>query len=330
MIMIPLPFLIAAISMVIFFREWTGKGESQRMHWFLWFLLVLAFQEILIGVRFGYGMDWLRQIQPITAATLPPLAYFSFARPPAKPGILLVAIPVALTLLLILLLPDFLDSFLAANNLVFAILLARLGMRGTDALGWVKIGHSRQVLTLLWLVCAVLIVSGITDLAISYDFLKTDGSNTSNIAGSASLAGILIAATISGLIFWRNRNAKSATHAAQNPEDAEIFARLEALVRKENLFLDADINLNRIARRMVLPVRDVSRAVNSQTGQNVSQYINMLRVKEACQLLKNSDMQVTQIIYAAGFNTKSNFNREFMRVEGMAPSEWRKGAQDQQ
>ena len=102
-----------------------------------------------------------------------------------------------------------------------------------------------------------------------------------------------------------------------------VFERLEKLISTEKLYLDADINLNRIARRMVLPVRDVSRAVNSQTGQNVSQYINMLRVKEACRLLKDTDLQITQIIYAAGFNTKSNFNREFMRVEGMSPSDWR-------
>ena len=75
---------------------------------------------------------------------------------------------------------------------------------------------------------------------------------------------------------------------------------------------------------MIQPrVRDVSRAIDSQTEQNVSQYINIQRVKEACQLLKDTNMQVTQIIYAAGFNTKSNFNREFARIESMSPSEWR-------
>jgi len=328
MIMIPLPFVFAAISLIVFFREILSNGEGERKHWFLWFLFALAFQEILIGVRFGYGLDWLRQIQPVTAATLPPLAYFSFARPAYKTGILMATVPVALVLLSISVLPDLLDGFLAINNLLFAILLARLGVRGTDALGWLKIDHSRQIFILLWLVCVVLIVSGITDMAISYDFFKTNGSNTSSIAGTASLIGIVIAAAISGLILWRNRHVKNTTPVPANPEDKAVFERLEKLIRKEKLYLDADINLNRIARRMVLPVRDVSRAVNSQAGQNVSQYINMLKVKESCRLLKETDMQVTQIIYAAGFNTKSNFNREFMRVEGMSPSDWRNRAEN--
>ena len=323
MIMIPLPFVFAAISLIVFFRELLSNREGERKHWFLWFLAALTFQEILIGVRFGYGLDWLREIQPVTAATLPPLAYFSFSRPTDKTGILMTTIPVALALLSISILPDLLDGFLAVNNLLFAILLARLGMKGSDALGWVKIDHSRQVLTLLWLVCAVLVVSGITDLAISYDFFKTDGKNTSSIAGSASLIGIVIAAAIGGLIVWRNLSVAKPALQADSLKEMEVFARLEKLVRKEKLYLDADINLNRIARRMVLPVRDVSRAVNSQTRQNVSQFINMLRVKESCRLLKDTDMQVTQIIYAAGFNTKSNFNREFVRVEGMPPTEWR-------
>ena len=54
-----------------------------------------------------------------------------------------------------------------------------------------------------------------------------------------------------------------------------------------------------------------------------SQYINRLRVQEACRLLAGSDMSVTQVIYAAGFNTKSNFNREFTRNTGQTPSAWR-------
>jgi AraC-like DNA-binding protein len=56
---------------------------------------------------------------------------------------------------------------------------------------------------------------------------------------------------------------------------------------------------------------------------NVSQFINEARVGEACRLLRETDLQITQIIYASGFNTKSNFNREFVRVTSSTPSEWR-------
>lgn len=35
-------------------------------------------------------------------------------------------------------------------------------------------------------------------------------------------------------------------------------------------------------------------------------------------------MTITEAMNEAGFSTKSNFNREFKRVTGLSPSEWRK------
>jgi len=40
------------------------------------------------------------------------------------------------------------------------------------------------------------------------------------------------------------------------------------------MFTDPDLNLNRIARRLTLPARDVSRPINEKTGQNLSQYVD--------------------------------------------------------
>ena len=40
-------------------------------------------------------------------------------------------------------------------------------------------------------------------------------------------------------------------------------------------------------------------------------------------MLADPKASITETIYASGFNTKSNFNREFARVTGKTPSEWR-------
>ncbi|WP_377845214.1 helix-turn-helix domain-containing protein [Bosea sp. UC22_33] len=58
------------------------------------------------------------------------------------------------------------------------------------------------------------------------------------------------------------------------------------------------------------------------TGKNVSQYINDFRVAEACRLLP-AKRSVTMAMLEAGFQTKSNFNREFRRVTGLSPAAWR-------
>ena len=327
MIMIPLPFFIAAAALFVFYREWDSNGSHKRNFWFLYFLAALAIQETLIGARFGYGYEWLGRIQPVTAAMLPPLAYLSFRRPTFSPKTLLNVLPVIISIILLNFQLDLLDPFLAANNLVYATALVSLAFSGSDALSWVEFHRIRLVRGLLWLVCFVLIISGLTDAIIAYDFWATRGSNTSNIAGLGSLLGIIITIAVIMLVkSWNSRKARSA-QASNNTAEKTVFAQLEKLLQQERLFVDPDINLNRIARRLSLPVRDVSRAINGQTGQNVSQYINRLRIEEACRLLTETDLQITQIVFASGFNTKSNFNREFARVTNKTPSEWRSGHQ---
>ena len=322
MLMIPLPFVVALAAAVFLVREWLIDDSGQRRGWFVAFLALLVFQEVLIGLRFGYGVEWLREIQPLTAALLPPLAYLGFRRPPMTPAVTFHLLPLALIVVVLVVFRDFLDTVLAFNHLFYLIALARMGWQGSDALDWVEIRRVNAVLLLLWLVCGVLVISGLADAVIAYDFWTTSGANTSRIVGWLSAIVFVLAAI--GFIAYRLLRWDIKPVAAGDPaRDSEIFGRLSSLMESEKLFMDPDINLSRIARRLTLPARDVSRAVNAQTGSNVSQYVNRLRIEEACRQLSETDMPITQIVFASGFNTKSNFNREFGRVKNVTPSEWR-------
>ncbi|MFN3832416.1 MAG: helix-turn-helix domain-containing protein [Allorhizobium sp.] len=115
---------------------------------------------------------------------------------------------------------------------------------------------------------------------------------------------------------------------AATDDHYRLAADLDRLMREKRLWADADLNLARLARRMGVPARAVSEAVNRVHGVSVSHYVNNHRISEACRLLTETDMPVTRILFEAGFMTKSNFNREFLRVTGESPSDWRR-AQDQ-
>jgi len=318
MLMIPLPFVIALFAGIFLLRELLNAENGQRNPWFAAFFSLFVFQEMLIGLRFGYGLDGLRLVQPFSASLIPGLAYLGFRRPRWDPILAVHLLPLLAVVVTLFMLHDILDVVLAATNIFYAVALIRLGLRGSDALGWVEIHRTKAVLMLLWFVSGVLIVSGITDAAIVYDFMKTSGANTASIAGWATAAGLVL--TAAGFAVFRLLSTKNRQADAHNPD---VFEKLNALMHQEKLHLDPDINLNRIARRMVLPAREVSRAVNGSTGANVSQYINKLRIEEACRLLKDTEIPVTQIVFAAGFNIKSNFNREFSRNIGQSPREWR-------
>lgn len=320
MIMIPLPYCLAALCLAVLAR--VGAVPSPRRSWAMAFLALLAFQEILVGTRFGYGWDELKLIQPFTAALLPPAAYLAFRRPELTPRVAIHLVPFVAVCVSLGLFIGALDGVLAFANLFYAILLIGLGLRGSDGLPWANLAYVRLVVGLLWLVVLVLFVSGLTDSLIAYDFWRTNGQNTQSIAGVASVLGFVI---ICGIVvlryFWALRGTP------EKPVDQalnKVFAKVQNVMAAERLFVDPDINLSRIARRVHLPARDVSKAINRATGQNVSQFVNDLRIEEACRLLGDTGHQITEVVFLSGFNTKSNFNREFLRLKGMPPSQWRK------
>ena len=108
-------------------------------------------------------------------------------------------------------------------------------------------------------------------------------------------------------------------------EDQDIVQKLEAVLRRDTLYLDPELSILRLARRLHLPEKRISAAVNRATGGNVSRFINGWRIEHACGLM-GAGQGVTEAMLGSGFNTKSNFNREFVRVTQLSPSEWMKRA----
>ncbi|WP_102222648.1 AraC family transcriptional regulator [Acidimangrovimonas sediminis] len=67
-----------------------------------------------------------------------------------------------------------------------------------------------------------------------------------------------------------------------------------------------------------------SRAFKRHTGSTLVRYKNQLRVDLACQmLLTQPDAKVAEICYDVGFSNLSNFNRHFLKLKGMSPTQFR-------
>jgi AraC-like DNA-binding protein len=69
-----------------------------------------------------------------------------------------------------------------------------------------------------------------------------------------------------------------------------------------------------------------SRFFRRATGNNYTDFVNRIRVNQACQLLMGTDRQVTHICYEVGFNNVANFNRRFLEIKGVTPSAYRRQA----
>lgn len=63
---------------------------------------------------------------------------------------------------------------------------------------------------------------------------------------------------------------------------------------------------------------------SSYMGMGPMEYLNMVRVRAACDLLKRTDDFVSDIANKCGFTTFSTFIRNFKKIMGVSPNEWRK------
>ncbi len=87
----------------------------------------------------------------------------------------------------------------------------------------------------------------------------------------------------------------------------------------------ADIRLEDVAKRLNMTPTSLCRYFKIQAGKTLVEFINEIRIKYACRLLKNSEERIIQICFESGFNNLSNFNRQFRKIMNCGPAEYRKG-----
>jgi AraC-like DNA-binding protein len=60
-----------------------------------------------------------------------------------------------------------------------------------------------------------------------------------------------------------------------------------------------------------------------QTGCSPREYLHLLRIHRACQLLRSSTLSVKEIATRLGYQDPFHFSRQFKAFQGVSPSEYR-------
>jgi len=192
----------------------------------------------------------------------------------------------------------------------------------------------------------MLIISAVIDGAIGIDFAFYDGAHALNIITIGYfiilpfLSGTVVVLSLSMVPESSDEETKEEykaelTEKAKAPSSSvltekeinNIVSKIDSLITAKEVFLDPDLTLDRLARKAGIPARQISISINQVYGRNVSQVINEYRIERAKQLLISTDKPITQIYFDSGFQTKSNFNREFTRVTEQTPSAFRRSQQ---
>ena len=87
-----------------------------------------------------------------------------------------------------------------------------------------------------------------------------------------------------------------------------------------------ELTLGTLEEELHLSKYYISHLFGSKIGTGFNDYINALRVSEACRYLRRTNKSITEISTLVGFGTLRTFNRAFVKQVGMSPSEYRKTA----
>ena len=102
--------------------------------------------------------------------------------------------------------------------------------------------------------------------------------------------------------------------------------RINAIVDRITDNVSAPLSATELAAEMGMSESQFSRFFRRQTGNTFTDFVNRIRVNRACQLLMETERQITHICYEVGFQNVANFNRRFRDIKGMTPSEFRRQA----
>lgn len=337
MIFIPLPFVETFFFLTLLLqmqrRNERGLGEQP-----LFALLLAAYglQSVLIGLRWGYGLATVMPFQAVLATMIATLAFLSYRDLASATPIFrhkmtwLHALPAFGVVLLRIFWPEPVGLLIILVFLGYGAALLRLSMAGPDGLISSRLDGALRSYRSLQITAAALLMSALADIAISLDFAWADGRHAGEVVAVGNVLALLvlgIATSVASSGAADNDRAETALPAAATgptPGDiAATAAAVDALMVQKALYKDTDLNLGLLARRLNCPARSVSIAINRVHGMSVSQYVNNFRIAEACRLLAGTDAPITRIMFDAGFLSKSNFNREFLRVTGTSPKLWR-------
>ncbi|MCX7747290.1 MAG: AraC family transcriptional regulator [Clostridia bacterium] len=87
---------------------------------------------------------------------------------------------------------------------------------------------------------------------------------------------------------------------------------------------DENITVEKACRITSLSPYYFCRLFKASTGKTLSEYVNLIRVNKAEFMLKNTDMNVTEVALNTGFNDINYFSRIFKKYKNVSPSSIRK------
>lgn len=113
-----------------------------------------------------------------------------------------------------------------------------------------------------------------------------------------------------------------------NDEKAESISkdivRIQSIIDYINENLENKVTLKEIADNQELSIYYLSRFIKKNIGMSFQEYLNIVRLDKAVNLLSNPNKTITEVSYESGFPSTKSFNKLFKDEYDLTPTEYRK------
>lgn len=125
-----------------------------------------------------------------------------------------------------------------------------------------------------------------------------------------------------------NKEQPYQTIANESDKDTPMEGKeeMEEAAQYINRHFGEPLTLSFMASRSCMSASYFSRRFKTVTGFGFKEYLNMVRIRHACELLSSTALSITQISEACGYMDSNYFGDAFRKVKKMSPREYRKSS----
>ena len=119
---------------------------------------------------------------------------------------------------------------------------------------------------------------------------------------------------------------KYAHSSLKEEESKRILAALDKMMDKEKIYLDAEVNIDKIADKISCRKHHLSQVLNEKLKKSFNDLLNEKRIEEAKTILSDSrfnHFKISSVAFDTGFKSLSSFNEIFKKRKGITPSQFR-------
>lgn len=145
--------------------------------------------------------------------------------------------------------------------------------------------------------------------------MKAENDNASNLGRDISFVSHL-----AQLLLLAARAGKQPAEETANPMHPKVAEILEYC----SVHFAEPISLEHLSGRFFISPYYLSRLFKKMTSFTLTEYVNLLRIREAQRLLRETDTSVIEIAQQVGYSNISHFNRNFKRIARMTPMGFKK------